>query len=618
MLRRITKKLFITSLDSVIIILSFSSLLLFCGLVSEEVVWTVNCLYVSLILVFSYTVCVLVFRIDRIIWRFASMSDYLKQFLSVMIAFTVSATISFAWLSINVPQFLTFYVAAAMSFGLMRSARFFRQLVFQQAHRKKQETDSGTRNRSMIIGGGWAGHTLTRELLSGRGEYKPVCILDDDELKSQMQISGVPVVGSLSQIEKMAERYGINTIIFAIPSMENTTRAEILTRCVKTGCSIKIVPADLVQTAELAPQTKNVDIEDLLGREQVKFDYTDIREYIAGRVCLVTGGGGSIGSELCRQIAEYCPEKLLIVDVYENTAYDIQQELKRKHPKLDVVVNIFSVSDFDRLKIFFAKHSPDIIVHAAAHKHVPLMEDVPEEAVKNNVVGTLNVCKLSEEFKAKKLILISTDKAVNPTNVMGATKRCCELIVKCFAQKSLGTSFSAVRFGNVLGSNGSVIPLFKKQIAEGGPVTVTDKRIVRYFMTIAEAVSLVLKCGSLAKNGELFVLDMGKQVSILSLAENLIKLSGLRPYIDIKIEETGLRPGEKMYEELLISGDDLVSTESQKIFIENQPEIGIDSMFAEIGGLIGSAAENDNDSVLLKLKNIIPNFHHALNADGKE
>ncbi|SNT24128.1 NDP-sugar epimerase, includes UDP-GlcNAc-inverting 4,6-dehydratase FlaA1 and capsular polysaccharide biosynthesis protein EpsC [Anaerovirgula multivorans] len=425
------------------------------------------------------------------------------------------------------------------------------------------------KKRIMIIGAGQAGAMIIKELKRRDSLYsKPVAIIDDNDAKLGAKIHGVPVMGDRYHIKKVVDSEKIDEIIIAIPSAYKKEIREIVEECSKTKCKLKIVPGiyEFIEGQVSIKEIRDVEIEDLLGREPVKVDLEEISCYLTEKVVLVTGGGGSIGSELCRQIVGFHPRKLLIVDIYENNAYDIQNELVRKYPDLDLEVLIASVRDKRRLEEIFTLHSPEVVFHAAAHKHVPLMEASPQEAIKNNIFGTKNVAECAHEYGAKRFVLISTDKAVNPTNIMGATKRVAEMIIQSMNLVSK-TEFVAVRFGNVLGSNGSVIPLFKKQIAEGGPVTVTDPEVTRYFMTIPEAVQLVIQAGSMAKGGEIFVLDMGEPVRIMDLAKNLIRLSGFEPEVDMPIEIVGLRPGEKLYEELLMDEEGLESTKHDKIFV---------------------------------------------------
>ena len=421
----------------------------------------------------------------------------------------------------------------------------------------------------MIIGAGAAANMILKEIeVSQYINLKVRCIIDDQPGCHGKLLRGIPIVGGRDKIVDAAAQYRIDEIIFAIPSASRQTRKEILDICKETGCKLRTIPGtyQLINGEVSVSALKEVEIEDLLGREPIRTNIDEIIDYVSNSVVMVTGGGGSIGSELCRQIAGHHPKRLVIVDIYENNAYDIQQELRRKYPGLDLVVLIASVRNTNRMEQIFETYRPEIVYHAAAHKHVPLMEDSPNEAVKNNVLGTWKVVQAADKWKVRRFVLISTDKAVNPTNIMGATKRICEMIIQTYNNHS-ETEFVAVRFGNVLGSNGSVIPLFKRQIAEGGPVTVTDANMVRYFMTIPEAVSLVLQAGAYAKGGEIFVLDMGEPVKIMELAQNLIKLSGFRVGEDIEIKITGLRPGEKLYEEMLMAEEGMKDTANKMIHI---------------------------------------------------
>ncbi|MBR5451957.1 MAG: polysaccharide biosynthesis protein [Clostridia bacterium] len=451
--------------------------------------------------------------------------------------------------------------------------------------------------RTMIVGAGEAGRIIVNEMFNGKAKLgKPCCIIDDDPTLAGRSIHGVSVVGTIADIPKAAEKYKIEQIIFAIPSANVNQKKNILEICNKTGCTLKTMPSiyQMISGKNISGQIRNVEVEDLLGRESVKIDMQAVSEWIFGKVVMVTGGGGSIGSELCRQIARYNPKKLIIVDVYENNAYAIEQELLRTCPELDFDTVIASVRETDRLDKLFDFYRPNIVIHAAAHKHVPLMEFSPNEAIKNNVFGTYKTALAAIKYGVDKFVLISTDKAVNPTNIMGASKRLCEMVIQGLSGRS-NTHFAAVRFGNVLGSNGSVIPLFKKQIAEGGPVTVTHPDIIRYFMTIPEAVSLVLEAGADAKDGEIYVLDMGAPVKIDDLARNLIRLSGFTPDVDMKIEYTGLRPGEKLYEEMLMSEEGLRRTDNKLIYIGNPIDMDKDFFFEQLKSLQKSCYANAKD-----------------------
>ena len=482
--------------------------------------------------------------------------------------------------------------------------------------------------RTLIVGAGNAGRMIVREIHNAKeqGDVNnpsksiiPVCFVDDDLKKLNQKIEGIPIVGTCPEIVKICDEYRIDNIIVAVPSCEEDEKRKILDYCSATECKIKIIPylGELLFDdghTQLISQAKEIKIEDLLGRKPIEFDRKEIHDLINGKVCLVTGGGGSIGSELVRQIAKNDPKQIIIVDIYENNAYDIQQELVLEYgTKLNLVTLISSVRDYDKMELIFKTYRPELVFHAAAHKHVPLMETVPEEAVKNNIFGTFNVATLAEKYKAKKFVMISTDKAVNPTNVMGATKRACEMIIQYKAQHSTDTEFVTTRFGNVLGSNGSVIPLFRRQIENGAPVTVTHPDIIRYFMTIPEAVSLVLEAGAMAKGGEIFVLDMGAPVKITTLAENLIRMYGKVPYKDVPIIFTGLRPGEKLFEELLMDEEGLKSTQNKKIFIGNQIKIDETDMLSKLEVLKKTAENNDSEKTVELLAELVPTFCHKVN-----
>lgn len=488
-------------------------------------------------------------------------------------------------------------------------------------------TDHGQiemKKRTMIVGAGEACRIILREIESARldpknpsNQYLPIGIVDDDPKKLRTEVMGIEVMGNCEDIIALCKKENIEVILFAIPSCTEAQRRYILDLCSETSCVIKVVPylSDLFldeDQPKLMHQIADIKVEDLLGRDPITFDKEDIKNIIRDKVCMITGGGGSIGSELTRQIAAYHPKQIIIVDIYENNAYDIQQELMMDYgEKLNLVTLIASVRDKEKMKIIFENYKPQLVFHAAAHKHVPLMETSPEEAVKNNVIGTYNVASLSEFFGVEKFMMISTDKAVNPTNIMGATKRCCEMIVQYMAQFSASkTAFITTRFGNVLGSNGSVIPLFKRQIESGKPVTVTHPEIIRYFMTIPEAVSLVLQAAAMAKGGEIFVLDMGSPVKITTLAENLIRMYGKVPYKDVKIKFTGLRPGEKLFEELLMSEEGLKATDNKKIFIGNQIPIVADEFIPKLEKLEECAIANDPESTVSALHAIVPTFNH--------
>lgn len=476
----------------------------------------------------------------------------------------------------------------------------------------------------MIIGGGAAAQMLLNEIFNAKdspyiddkaaAEFDPVCIMDNDPDKIGTEIHGVKVVGRSDEIQKYVDELDIQQLILAIPSLNENDRKHIIDICSETKLPLKIVPfigaLILDNSATILNQVRDIKVEELLGRDPIKFDNAEIKEFIKGKCCMVTGGGGSIGSELVRQIAKYDPAQVIIVDIYENNAYEIQQELLMEYEdKLNLVTLIASVRDYFRMTQIFDKYKPEIVFHAAAHKHVPLMEISPMEAIKNNIMGTFNVASLAQFYNVEKFVMISTDKAVNPTNAMGASKRCCEMIVQYLAQQHDGrTEFVTTRFGNVLGSNGSVIPLFKRQIEKGGPVTVTHPDIIRYFMTIPEAVSLVLEAAAIANGSEIFVLDMGKPVKIVSLAENIIRMYGKVPYKDIEIKFTGLRPGEKIKEELLLDSEGLQKTSNKLIFIGKQIEIENDHFYEKLNILRNAALENDEAVAIQALHDMVPTF----------
>lgn len=472
------------------------------------------------------------------------------------------------------------------------------------------------KSRVLIIGAGSAGELVINEICKNlKSEKLVIGIVDDDIDKVGKVINNIPIIGTTEDIKYIVQKYNIDEIIFSIADISKKRKHEILSicdsaRCGNSECSIKVIPGifEIINGAVDIKEIKDVKIEDLLFRETIDFDLNKIGEYLNEKVVLVTGGGGSIGSEICRQISNFNPKLLIILDNYENNAYDIQQELIRKYAdKLNIETIVASIREEERIKKIFEKYHPDIVFHAAAHKHVPLMEDSPGESIKNNIFGTLNVANLSKQYNVEKFVLISTDKAVNPTSIMGATKRAAEIIIQTLNEDSK-TKFVAVRFGNVLGSNGSVIPLFKKQIQEGGPVTITHKDIIRYFMTITEAVQLVIQAGSIAKGGEIFILDMGQPVKIDELAKNLIRLSGFEPGVDIDIEYIGLRPGEKLYEELLMDEEKILSTENRKIYIANPIAIDKEKLTNNLIMLKYAVEKEENDILEHIIKKIVTNF----------
>ena len=513
------------------------------------------------------------FKMYRFVWRQISAGDVMEMVGPVVLAYAL-CVVAEVLIGINAGYrmpisvvVINFLYQFIFVIG-MRSALRFIGVIQNNINRSRL----APAERIMIIGAGDAANQLLREYQSSdKVAGKVCCLIDDNRVNHGKRLEGVPIIGGRDAIKDAVKKYEITQIIFAIPSASAQQKKEILEICKDTGCQVKSLPGiyQLVNGEVSIEKIKDVDIADLLGREQAHLDTEMLDAFLRDKVILVTGGGGSIGSELCRQIAPYEPKQLIILDIYENNAYDIQQELIRKYRNtLNLAVEIASVRDKDKIDLIFEKYRPEIVIHAAAHKHVPLMETCPDEAIKNNIFGTYNVASAADRYGVQKFVLISTDKAVNPTNLMGASKRFCEMILNSFADSS--TSFSAVRFGNVLGSNGSVVPLFKAQILAGGPVTITDKRITRFFMTGEEATQLVLTCGAMAKRNQIFVLDMGQPVKIIDMAENLIRLSGHEPYTEIEIIEIGLRPGEKLYEELLMQTGNLDRTENNKIFVEQQ------------------------------------------------
>lgn len=500
--------------------------------------------------------------------------------------------------------FFYMFLLISCIFASRFSYRFFRGLKHKQQNKKNQIS-------VMVIGAGEAANVIIKEIVNSNFSTMVIkCIIDDDKGKWGRYIQGIKVVGGREKIVECADVYGVDEVIVAMPSASRADIKDILSICKDTNCKIRSLPGmyQLVNGEVSVSKLRDVEVEDLLGRDPITVDMDSILGYVKDKTVLVTGGGGSIGSELCRQVAQHQPKRLVIIDIYENSVYDVQQELKTKFPELDLVVLIASVRNTNRMNWICATYKPDIVYHAAAHKHVPLMEDSPTEAIKNNVFGTFKTAQAAAMSGVKRFVMISTDKAVNPTNIMGASKRICEMIIQTF-NKHYDTEFVAVRFGNVLGSNGSVIPLFRKQIAEGGPVTVTHPDIIRYFMTIPEAVSLVLQAGAYAKGGEIFVLDMGEPVKILDLAENLIRLSGYRVGEDIKIEFTGLRPGEKLYEELLMDEEGMKDTANKMIHIGKPIELDEQEFFSQLKELKDESQIESSDIRPL-IQKIVPTYHY--------
>jgi FlaA1/EpsC-like NDP-sugar epimerase len=546
------------------------------------------------------------FRMYHSLWQYASIAELYKIVEACVVTEIVhfGFTVAMGWMLPRSCYFLSLvFLILAMS-----ASRFMYRMIrtFLQDYRQTTEPVN-----IMIIGAGEATNVLLREIQNSRYMYnsRVSCIIDDDHKKVGKYIRGVKVVGTRDKIKESAKLYGIDEIIFAIPSASVEVKRDILNICKETDCNLKILPGvyQMVDGEVNVNSIRNVDVLDLLGRDPIEVDIDSIMGYVKDKTIMVTGGGGSIGSELCRQLVSHQPKCLIIFDIYENNAYDIQQELQINYPNANVVTLIGSIRNTKRLEEVFETYKPQIIYHAAAHKHVPLMEVSPNEAVKNNVVGTWNVARMADKYNVDKFVMISTDKAVNPTNVMGATKRICEMIIQTYNEISK-TDFVAVRFGNVLGSNGSVIPLFKRQIEAGGPVTVTHPDIIRYFMTIPEAVSLVLQAGAYAKGGEIFILDMGDPVKIDDLAKNLIRLSGYTLGVNMEIKYTGLRPGEKLYEELLMKEEGLQDTKNKLIHIGKPIEFDKEHFFDNLEAL-KEAAYSETDDIRTLLKKVAPTYH---------
>lgn len=555
------------------------------------------------------------------LWRYFNKEDYLSCVFGVTAGIAVSYIFTYTARG-YIPVVYTLLHCLTAIIGICLFRFVFKTTFIDLTNASYSDSQC---KRTMIIGGGQACRIILREIENAKKSpvsegkssaiFRPVCIIDDNPKLIGTEVNNVEIVGNTHEIRKYIREKEIEQILFCIPSCLEDERKRILDICSETNLPVKIIPfiGNLIfkdEKSTLLGQVRDINVEDLLGRDPIKFDNTEIRNFISGKVCMVTGGGGSIGSELVRQIAKYNPQQIIIVDIYENNAYEIQQELVMEYGEsLNLVTLIASVRDYKRMNHIFKDYRPQIVFHAAAHKHVPLMEVSPMEAIKNNVIGTFNVATLAQYHDTEKFVMISTDKAVNPTNVMGASKRCCEMIVQYLSQQHEGkTQFVTTRFGNVLGSNGSVIPLFKRQIEQGKPVTVTHPDIIRYFMTIPEAVSLVMEAAAIANGGEIFVLDMGQPVRIVALAENLIRMYGKIPYKDVEIKFTGLRPGEKIKEELLMNEEGLKKTANKLIFIGKQIEIVPDVFIEKLSLLRDAANNNDEFLTVSALHDIVPTF----------
>ena len=553
-----------------------------------------------------------IFKFYSILWRYGGINDYIKLAAATSFACGILYVVQFAvGLRMELSALVYILVFAVIFLTFVR-------LLIRKIYMPSDKNEGGLSGNIMIIGAGYTGSLLINDIhKNSNADVK--CVIDDDIAKKGQYICGVKIVGGREEIVAAAKEHKIDLIVFAIPTCMGEQKSAILKICQKTGCELRTMPSinQILSVSDMsAGMLRRVEIEDLLGRDPIKINLDSIMNYVQDKTVMVTGGGGSIGSELCRQLAVHNPKKLIIFDIYENNAYDIQNELLREHPDLDLTVLIGSVRDTDRLDSVFSQYKPDIVYHAAAHKHVPLMENSPNESIKNNVFGTLNTVMCADRHGVEKFVLISTDKAVNPTNIMGASKRICEMIVQSYNHRS-DTDFVAVRFGNVLGSNGSVIPLFKKQIEMGGPITITDPNIIRYFMTIPEAVSLLLQAGATAKGGEIFVLDMGEPVKILDLAENLIKLSGFEPYIDIKIKFIGLRPGEKLYEEKLLAEEGLIRTQNRLIHIGQPIEFDEDKFYIALEEM-KKIMSDDSCDIRAIVKSVVPTYNYRAKANAQK
>ena len=569
------------------------------------------------ILVACYGLFLLLFRCYNSLWRYADSREYMMQFLAMacglILHCVINCLVPRAW-HYPTSVLLLVMLMSLVAMWVMRYAwRIWRFLSIRSAQDTSRDLPP-----VVIVGAGDAGVMLMNDIQRRETpDFTVYGFFDDSPAKLGRTVHGVPVLGRIDEIAGKLKGTAVRDIIVAIPTLTEEGRRRVLTLCAQTNCHVRILPSLSEMVAEkktvttLLGQIRDVKPEDLLGREAVVFDNTEVYDFLRDKVVMVTGGGGSIGSELCRQIAMHKPKRLVIVDIYENNAYDIQQELIAAYGReFPLSVEIASVRDRDKMDLLLRRYRPAIVFHAAAHKHVPLMENCPEEAIKNNVFGTYNMASLSAAHGVEKFILISTDKAVNPTNVMGASKRICEMIVQGMQEESK-TVFVAVRFGNVLGSNGSVIPLFKRQLERGGPITVTDRRIIRYFMTIPEAAQLVMQAGAMADRSQVFVLDMGEPVKILTLAENLVRLEGYEPYKDIDIIETGLRPGEKLYEELLVNNDNLDATRYDKIFVEQREQIPHEELMGDLDRLRAALATEDGAEIVRVMREIVPTFRPA-------
>jgi len=607
---------FLALIDALLILMSFSLALAFRYSLDIPYIHLVDLKENLLVIIGTYIAIFYIFGMYKSLWTYAGTDEFVLAIAGGIVghyASTVLAEFSGSSIPYSINLLAGIFIII-LTCGFRISFRVVRRM---QIIAGRQST---SHVRALVVGGGQAGAIVIKEMRKSKsGEYMPVGIIDDDRYKAGTSILGVKVFGNRCRIEDTAKSEKADVIILAIPSLDPKEKAEILDICKRTECRIKIIPGvmDFDDNENVLSKIRDVDVEDLLSREPIRLETQGISDYLEDKTVLVTGGGGSIGSELCRQIARFKPTRLVIIDIYENNAYDLQNELKYDFPELDLKVIIASVRDKKRLDGIFKEFRPDVVFHAAAHKHVPLMEYSPSEAIKNNVFGTLNTAETADKYGVKRFVLISTDKAVNPTNIMGASKRMCEMVVQGMDAVSK-TEFVAVRFGNVLGSNGSVIPLFKKQIERGGPITLTHKEITRFFMTIPEAAQLVIQAGAYASGGEVFVLDMGKPVRIYDLAMDLIKLSGLTPGKDIEIRITGLRPGEKLYEELLMDEEGLRKTTHDKIFIGKAGHIEMDELRSKLEELRFILDNHSKADIAHKISEVVTTYDDSKYLDGEK
>ncbi len=610
---KITHKTYLIFIDVAIALASYLLILAFGSIFGDYKLAHYGYIISFLLFVFCVFVARFCFKTYKNVWRYANSTNYLKIVIADLLGGAVFVLLLYLKMFASARMDPWHSISLVLIFDIITlSSRFAYQMLYRYVRINDAERDR-EKIKIAIVGAGQVGNLLADDLrYNVRSKYTPVFFIDKDKNKIGSKVAGLPVYAEDDDILDKIKSLEIKQIFIAVPKLSGEYVNQILQFYSQTGCKVKIYDVPIASTKGAKSVIRDVKIEDLLFRSSQNVINDETRAYYKDRVVMVTGGGGSIGSELCRIIASCAPKRLIIFDIYENNAYDIQQELIRKYGgELDLCVEIGSVRDRKRLNAVFAYYKPEIVLHAAAHKHVPLMEHSNCEAIKNNVLGTYNTADMAEKYGVEKFILISTDKAVNPTNVMGASKRLCEMVVQCRTDSA--TKFAAVRFGNVLGSNGSVIPLFKRQIEAGGPITLTDKRIIRYFMTIPEASGLVMQAGAMAKRGELFVLDMGNPVKIVDLAENMIKLSGLTPYRDIDIVEIGLRPGEKLYEELLIKTENLTKTDNDMIFIEHDSHFTREQMEEKLDILRNAVVDAEDEiaaaSIKAAMKSVVPTFH---------